>query len=302
MEMQQVRYFLALSSTLNFTRAAEECHVTQPALTRAIKNLEDELGGELIRRERRHSHLTELGRRMLPLLQQCYDAASSAKSLAKAVKSSDVAPLKVAISNSINIALLISPFSELFRAYPGVHLKISRGAPMIVVEALKIGDAELAIAGPLGQAWDRICTWPLFDEEIELVVNSEHPLGRRNEADVALSQLVGEPILSRVDWETSEDLSRFLRANGFAHEAAHEVETDHDLLALLEANAGVGFVSMTAPRSPNVRRLKLRDIDISRTVAVYGVAGRQRSPVATTLLNLLRATDWSPFGVREPAR
>jgi len=302
MEMQQVRYFLALSSTLNFTRAAEECNVTQPALTRAIKNLEDELGGELIRRERQHSHLTELGRRMLPLLQQCYDAATSAKSLAKAVKSSDVAPLNVAISNSINIALLISPFSELFRAYPGVHLKISRGAPMIVVEALKNGDAELAIAGPLGQAWDRIDTWPLFDEEIELVVNSEHPLGRRNEADVALSQLVGEPVLSRVDWETSEELSRFLKANGLSHEAAHEVETDHDLLALLEANAGVGFVSMTAPRSPNVRRLKLRDIDISRTVAAYSVAGRQRAPVATTLLNLLRATDWSPFGVREPAR
>jgi DNA-binding transcriptional LysR family regulator len=302
MEMQQVRYFLALSRTLNFTRAAEECNVTQPALTRAIKNLEDELGGELLRRERQHSHLTDLGRRMLPLLQQCYDAASSAKSLAKAVKSSDVAPLNVAISNSINIALLVSPFSELFRAYPGVHLKISRGSPSAVTDALKNGNAELAIAGPLGQAWERIDTWPLFDEEIELVVNSEHPLARRNEADVVVSQLVGEPVLSRVDWETSDELLRFLHANGFAHDAAHEVETDHDLLALLEANAGVGFVSMTAPRSPGVRRLKLRDMDISRTVAVYGVAGRQRSSVATTLLNLLRATDWSPFGVREPAR
>ena len=64
---------------------------------------------------------------------------------------------------------------------------------------------------------------------------------------------------------------------------------------------GVGFVSMTAPRSPAIRRLKLRDVEISRTVAVYGVAGRPRSPVATMLLNLLRATDWSPFGVREPA-
>ena len=301
MEMQQVRYFLALSSTLNFTRAAEECNVTQPALTRAIKTLEAELGGDLIRRERQNSHLTELGRRMQPLLQQCYDAASSAKSLAKAVKSSDVAPLNVTISNSINIALLVSPFSELFRAYPGVHLKISRGSPATVVAALKDGGAELAIAGPLGQAWDRIDIWPLFDEEIELVVNSEHPLGRRNESDVALSQIIGEPLLSRVDWETSEELARCLKANGLALQSAHEVETDHDLLALLEANAGVGFVSMTAPRSPAIRRLKLRDVEISRTVAAYGVAGRPRSPVATMLLNLLRATDWSSFGVREPA-
>lgn len=73
MEMQQVRYFLAVSRTLNFTRAAEECNVTQPALTRAIKQLEDELGGELIRREGRFSHLSDLGNRMLPLLRQCYE-------------------------------------------------------------------------------------------------------------------------------------------------------------------------------------------------------------------------------------
>ncbi|WP_192257278.1 LysR family transcriptional regulator [Mesorhizobium silamurunense] len=147
MEMQQVRYFLALSNTLNFTRAAEECNVTQPALTRAIKTLEEELGGELLRRERQHSHLTELGRRMLPLLQQCYDAATSAKSLAKAVQSSDVAPLNVTISNSVNIALLVSTFTELFRAYPGVHLKINRGSPTAVVDALKNGEVELAVAG-----------------------------------------------------------------------------------------------------------------------------------------------------------
>ncbi|MDX8511154.1 LysR family transcriptional regulator [Mesorhizobium captivum] len=301
MEMQQVRYFLALSNTLNFTRAAEECNVTQPALTRAIKTLEEELGGELLRRERQHSHLTELGRRMLPLLQQCYDAAISAKSLAKAVQSSDVAPLNVTISNSINIALLVSPFTELFRAYPGVHLKINRGSPADVVDALKDGNVELAVAGPLGQAWDRLDMWPLFQEGIELAVNSDHPLARRNEADVALAQLAAEPVLSRIDWETSEELSRSLSAKGYSPRTAHEVETDQDLLALLEANAGVGFVSLTAPRSPNTRRLKLRDLDVSRTVSVYAVAGRQRSPVATTLLNLLRSTDWSPFGVSEPA-
>jgi DNA-binding transcriptional LysR family regulator len=52
MEMHQVRYFLALCEELNFTRAAERCHVTQPSLTRAIKQLEEELGGTLFHRER----------------------------------------------------------------------------------------------------------------------------------------------------------------------------------------------------------------------------------------------------------
>jgi DNA-binding transcriptional LysR family regulator len=82
MEMHQIRYFLAAARTLNFTRAAEECNVAQPSLTRAIQQLEEELGGDLFRRERKLSHLTDLGQRMLPLMQQCYDMAQGAKSLA----------------------------------------------------------------------------------------------------------------------------------------------------------------------------------------------------------------------------
>ena len=61
MDFNQVKYFLALAETLNFTRAAEECHVSQPALTQGIKRLEDELGGPLITREGRYTQLTVLG-------------------------------------------------------------------------------------------------------------------------------------------------------------------------------------------------------------------------------------------------
>ena len=103
------------------------------------------------------------------------------------------------------------------------------------------------------------------------------------------------------DLQGTKLVAGVLASRGYEVRTAHEVETDQDLLALLEANAGVGFVSLTAPRSSNTRRLKLRDLDVSRIVSVYAVAGRQRAPVATTLLNLLRAADWSSFGVSEPA-
>ena len=66
MELHEMRYFLALSETLNFTKAAAACNVSQPALTRAIRKMEDELGGLLFSRERNNTHMTELGRLIAP--------------------------------------------------------------------------------------------------------------------------------------------------------------------------------------------------------------------------------------------
>ena len=110
MEMHQVRYFLAVAQLLNFTRAAEECNVTQPSLTRAIKQLEAELGGDLFRRER-PTQMTELGQRMHPLLKQCYEAAAGARSLASSFKSGEIGALRIALAHSVDLSLLI-PFPQ----------------------------------------------------------------------------------------------------------------------------------------------------------------------------------------------
>ena len=82
MEIQEIRYFLALAETLNFTRAAEHCNVSQPALTRAIQHLEDKLGGPLVHRERSNTHLTELGRMMWPYFQQVVQQIEEARTRA----------------------------------------------------------------------------------------------------------------------------------------------------------------------------------------------------------------------------
>src|SRR6266852_2269234 len=112
MEMHQVRYFLAVARVLNFTRAADECNVTQPSLTRAIKQLEAELGGDLFRRERPAAQLTELGQRMHPPLKQCYEAAAGARLLASSFKSGEIGALRIALTHSIDLSLLIPHLEE----------------------------------------------------------------------------------------------------------------------------------------------------------------------------------------------
>jgi DNA-binding transcriptional LysR family regulator len=83
MEMHQIKYFLAICSERNFSRAARLCRVSQPSLTRAIKLLEAEFGGLLFRRTRGHSHLTALGEIVRPHLQKVWEKREAAITLAR---------------------------------------------------------------------------------------------------------------------------------------------------------------------------------------------------------------------------
>jgi hypothetical protein len=87
MQINQVRYFLALCEDRNFTRAAKHCGVSQPSLTNAIKRLEQTLGGPLFHRDRRNIELTELGRVVRPYLRQLNQSAYEAKRKAAKVLS-----------------------------------------------------------------------------------------------------------------------------------------------------------------------------------------------------------------------
>jgi DNA-binding transcriptional LysR family regulator len=115
LEMHHIRYFLAVSETLNLTKAAGRCNVAQPALTRAIKALEGELGGELLRRERALSHLTELGQRILPMLRQCHETAVAAKMVAASFRDGEAAPLSIAVSHTVALNHFTPTLRELSR-------------------------------------------------------------------------------------------------------------------------------------------------------------------------------------------
>ena len=295
MEMHQIRYFLAASRLLNFTRAAEECNVAQPSLTRAVKLLEDELGGELFRRERNLTHLTELGARMLPLLQQCYDSAQSAKSIATSLKKGAVAPLSLALSRSIAMQLLIPHLGELISTFEGLELKFTRGTAAEVAAALKKGDVELAISGNLGETWERLDAWPLFTEPCGLLAAVDHALASRNQ--VRLEHLAAERLLDRGYCEQREQLMALMRARGFTAPASHLVASEGDLAALLSANVGVAIAPRSTALPQTARFVPIHDLALSRTVSVYAISGRQRSPAAATLLKMLRAADWSAYEV-----
>jgi DNA-binding transcriptional LysR family regulator len=291
MEMHQVRYFLAVARELNFTRAAEQCNVAQPSLTRAIRQLEGELGGDLFRRERPHAQLTELGQRMLPHLRQCYESAMDARSLAAAIKKGELGSLRLALSATIDSALVTSHVIELGKLFSNLDLKLLRGTASEVLDYLKKGDAELALAGPIAEGWDRLDRWPLFTEGFHLGVASRHSLC--HQPLVTLQDLQKQRLMLRTHCESTEELLRLLNERDIEVAQFHEVGAESDLFSLLQAGFGVAFVPDSTQSPDSVRRMHVADVDLKRTVYLYGVAGRRRTAAAGAMMKMLRAHDWS---------
>jgi len=291
MEMHQVKYFLATASELNFTKAAEICNVTQPSLTRAIKQLEDELGGDLFRRERPQAQLTELGQRMYPLLKQCYESAHGARMLASAIKSGEIGTLKLALSHTINLELLTSHLTELNRLFNRLEVKLLRGRAPEIIELLKTGEAELAIAADLGDGWGRLDRWPLFTEEFGLILNAKHRLASHSAIEV--DDLRQERWLRRAYCEHFEKAMSLLRSHGLDVDQGYELNSERDLITLLESDFGVAFVPRSLPRPKTLKQAAVNGVEFRRTNYLYGVAGRERTAVASAILKMLRAADWS---------
>jgi DNA-binding transcriptional LysR family regulator len=290
MELHQIRYFLSLSKTLNFTRAADECNVSQPALSRAISQLEGELGAELFRRERSLTHMTDFGQSILPELRNCYEASLSAKAIAREFLREGQAPLNLALSRTIEMDLLSPLLGELATAFPRIEIKISRGPSREVGEKLRNGEAEIGISGPLGDNWERLEARKIYEQHFGLLLNNEHRLSKHNA--IELADLKVERLLSRPHCTLSEMLVARLKELGGQNITKHEVPSIDDLPGLVQANFGVGIWPVARKLPENLLINQVHGIDMSRWIHVHTVFGRRLSVGASTLIGLLRARDW----------
>jgi len=236
--------------------------------------------------------MTELGQRMHPLLKQCYEAAIGARSLASSFKSGEIGALRIALTHSVDLSLLIPFLNEVKRQFNRLEFKFLRGNSREVAEMLKKGEAELGIAAEIDQDWDRLDTWPLFTEDFRLVVSRQHRLAERD--SVELEDLRAEQLLSRNYCEHAERLGASLREHGLNVDRGHEVSSERDLIELVEADIGVAIIPDTSPIPQTLKRTAVDGLDAHRTVHLYGVAGRERTAVASAIMRMLRGADWRP--------
>jgi DNA-binding transcriptional LysR family regulator len=291
METHQVRYFLTLARTLNFTKAAEECNVSQPSLTRAIKNLEGEFGGPLFHRERANTHLTQLGRAMLPHIEQSFLAAQAARALAEAFKRGDVAVLRIGLSNAVSSNLFTEIFNGVRCSVPNFELAVDGGPESDLRDAMLRGNSDLVVQAEDGATPERVRTWPLFTENFQIVAPATHRMASKT--SLMLQDLDGEDVIERTKCVGCLRLRQLCAASGTMPRFRHRVDTIEQLLNLVRAGFGVGLM----PRSDRLgeglvgREIEMAEID--RKVSLATVAGRPFSAATDAFLKLSRMRDWA---------
>src|SRR3954453_2292178 len=144
-ELHEIRYFLALSKTLNFTKAAEMCNVSQPALTRAIQKMEDELGGLLFSRERNNTHLTELGRLLEPHLTEVLARMVARKESATRFLRLDSAQLRLGVMCTIGPIRFVSFLSRFRADNPGIEITMTEAPAARICESLHKDEIDVAL-------------------------------------------------------------------------------------------------------------------------------------------------------------
>lgn len=293
MELTQIRYFTALARVLNFTRAAEACNVTQPALTRAIQKLEDELGGPLFHRERNLTQLTELGRVMLPLLEQAQAAAQAARDQAVAFRKRDSSPVRLGLDASLAPALLTPVVTELSHTVSALDLSIQQDETVGLAVRLLEGEADAALLIDDGRIPERVHRWPLFSEDHVVLCPPDHALAKLDA--VPISVLGGPKLLMR-DTDGCAlrvALGRMCAAAGVTPRVRLAASTGEQIAEMVKAGLGITLAGARQPVPPPLVARPLRATDGDRRVVLASPAGRTHGPTLALFIRLMRARSWS---------
>lgn len=291
MEMHQIRYFLAAAKSLSFTRAAKECHVSQPALTLAVKKLEERLGSALFHREGRRLALTEFGRQMQPHLSEIAARAELAQTLAQNFRLLAQVPIRLGVMATIGPMRLARFLAAFEHAVPGAELALREGLLKDVVGWLEADEIDFAILNPLEGLGDGFRADALYRERYLVLLPPDHPLRERNA--ISLADLSGEPYVDRLSCEMREMVMGVCAERGVKLYARFRSEREDWIQAMVMANLGFAFMPEHSVTHPDTVRRPLIDPTVERTIHLVSVPGRRHSPAVAAFARAARAHRWS---------
>lgn len=178
MELRQLRYFVTVAATRSFSDAARKLFITQGTLSQQIKQLEDEMGVQLLARTSHSVMLTEAGEKLLPLAKETIDSAINCRNMMIDMRSTVSGVLNIGLTHSFS-GLLTDTIKTFVRQYPHVELNLQCRTASELMEMLQEKVFDIVLAFKPFKVYENIESETLFSSQLSVVVRKEHPLAQR---------------------------------------------------------------------------------------------------------------------------
>ena len=248
MELQQLRYAVAIAEEQSFTRAAERCFVVQSALSRQIKSLESELGVRLFARTSRKVEVTPAGEAFVKQARLCLQAAERAKASAAAAHGQIRGSLTIGVIPTVTAVDIAAVLGAFRRSYPEVGMHVRTGGSDEFLRRIAAGQLDVGVLGLAEGVTPRgVQTRELSQERLVAVLSEGHRLaGRRR---LRLKDLADEPFVDFPEGSSGREQSdlAFDRAR-LRREVSLEVNTADLLTGLVRQGLGVALVAPSVAR------------------------------------------------------
>lgn len=285
MELTQARYFLAVVDAEHFTRAAERCNVSQPALTTAIKKLELELEGALFHRDRRGAKLTTLGTLVLPHAQRLVAASAAVDKCAANHRRLEGVPLRVGVISTIGPARLAGHLESFRARAPGVELELHIHRHSRLLTMLEEAELEVVISNVGTNPPDWLVVKPLYRERYFVLLPPGHSLASRSA--VALAELGGERYIDRSACELRDQMVELCSERDVDLYAGYRTDQEAWIECLVRAGVGFAFMPEHSIIARDALKRPLCDPEVHRQISILRSADRPVSPAARLLWDTL---------------
>jgi DNA-binding transcriptional LysR family regulator len=300
--LRQLRAFAAVARTGSFTRAAAELHLSQPALTVQVRELESALGLRLVDRNTRRARLTAIGRELLPVFERVLGDIRAVAENARELAAGDRGTVLVAALPSLCSRLIPAAIARLKRTHPGITVKLQDAVALRILAAVRSEEADVGI-GSFGTLGSEFETAPLLEDRMVAVMPRSHPLAARK--SVTLREAAAHPLVL-MDTQSSVRavVEAALRSESASATPAYEVTYMSTAVGFVQAGLGVAILPATALElglAKGIVTRPMRGAALRRPIVVARKAGRSLAPATRVFIEeLKRVADQAATSTSRP--
>ena len=285
MELRQIKYFLGVAETLNFSKAAIHLNIVQPALSRQIQQLEQDLGVKLFERNNRNVQLTPAGAylrdEMIKLDKRFQDILIQALS----IQNGHMGTIRIGYPGSVLYSILPEVLCLLQQKLPLLDGVLSEMAEVDVLESLVHGNIDVCFSREEIYEHPSVCQRKLFSEPLALVVPEAHPITKENFRSIAQCREEGFIFPYMADWQHYRQLIYgIFNQEDFVPRIAYESNYGATIMRLVEKNLGISILPLSYRMGSS---LKLRFIPLKTETTLYLVwRSGDQSPIVRNFIAL----------------